>query len=176
MANNCYYRMKAVADNEDALKRFVEIMKYNDDEFFIYRCFNADAEGEIQKENELFSLIITGDVAWSCVKWFDGVEDFDCKAQNLDGTLRNNSHYITLDLLCNKLGIGLEVWSQESGCEFEEHYIVNRKGEIVINEEEVWSQDWWDEENNCEREEPIEIGGFDDWGSFCLANEIFYEN
>lgn len=176
MANNCYYVLKAVAKDEETLKRLVRIMNYEDDEFFIYRCFQA-IEGEIKKEdNGLFSIIIDGDVAWSCTHWFETVEDFDSKNENLDGTLVNNSHYISLDLLCEKLGIGLEVWSQESGCGFEEHYIVNRKGEIVINEEESWSQDWWDEENDCEREEPIETGGFEDWGSFCFANEIYYED
>ena len=82
MANNCYYALKAVANNEEALKRLVRIMKYEDEEFFIYRCFQA-IEGEIKKEdNGLFSIEIEGDVAWSCAKWFDHEEDKNELAEN----------------------------------------------------------------------------------------------
>ena len=165
MANNCYYALKAVANNEEALKRLVRIMKYEDEEFFIYRCFQA-IEGEIKKEdNGLFSIEIEGDVAWSCAKWFDHEEDKNELAEN-------NAHYITLDLLCEKFNIGIELWSQECGCEFQEHYVVNHKGEILIDDNVYWSYIYKDEKGN-ELDEPIEKGGFEGWGKFDNENAIY---
>ena len=42
MANNCLYTMKAVSKDENALKRLAKIMEYEDNEYYIYRCFSAD--------------------------------------------------------------------------------------------------------------------------------------
>ena len=174
MANNCFYEMKAVAKSKEALERLVEIMKYKDSEYFIYRCFSAEAN--IYQDGEYYVADISGDVAWSCSKWFGHEENkdelivlsYDKDMNETYGT----SHYITLDILCERLEIALEVYGQESGCEFQEHYVVNSKGEVVVSECESWSQIWYDENDNM-LDEPIEVGGFEYYGLFSYPNEIY---
>lgn len=167
MANNCLYRMHAVAKNENALKRLVAIMNYRDAEYFIYRCFSAMVENTYEEDGK-FVYEIDGDVAWSCARWFENKEDFDSiLAEN--GT----AHCITLDLLCKRLGIAIELYSEECGNGFQEWYRCNHKGELTANESCDWMLTMEDEDGN-ELDEPIEEGGFG--GDYCVfgkANEIW---
>ena len=177
MANNCFYTMKATSKDENALKRLISIMKYKDPEYFIYRCFSVS--GDISKEGDYYVANLTGDVAWSCSKWFETEEKpedlivlkYDENMKEIYGT----AHYISLDILCKKLEIGLELYSEESGCCFQEHYLVDANGNILIEDCVEWTEDWWDEENDCERDEPVYTGGFDDYCCFAHAKEIFGE-
>ena len=173
-------QLKAVAKEKSALERLVSIMEYKDPEYFIYRCFSVS--GDITKEGDYYVANLTGDVAWSCTKWFETEE----KPEELivlkyeDGwkctrPVFGTAHYITLDLLCKKLEIGLELYSEESGCCFQEHYHVDANGNILIKDCVEWTEDWWDEENDCERDEPVYTGGFDDYCCFAHAKEIFGE-
>ena len=167
MANTCIYTMKAVSENKEALERLVSIMKYKDPEYFIYRCF--EAHSNIYKDGEYYVADISGDVAWSCSNWFGHEEKpdelivlkYDENMKEIYGT----SHYISLDLLCKKLGIGIEVFSEERECCFQEHYMVNSEGEITINERVEWIEDWWDE--------AITTHGFEYYCQFNYPCEIF---
>ena len=175
MANNCFYTMKAVSENKEALERLISIMEYKDPEYFIYRCF--EAHSNIYKDGEYYVADISGDVAWSCSNWFGTEEKPEelivLKKDDNWNPIHGTAHYITLDLLCKKLGVGIEVFSEESGCCFQEHYMVNSEGEITINETTEWTEDWWDEENDCERDEPITTGGFEYYCQFNYPCEIF---
>lgn len=179
MANDCFYSMIAVSKDKSALERLIKIMEYKDDEYFIYRCFSVSNGENIEKENDYYYVDITGEVAWSCTHWFETKEDKDClialgwdkeTGKEINGT----AHYISLDLLCKKLGIGVEVFSQESGCCFQEHYLVNHDGTFVFNESTNWELNWCDE-NGDELDEPIEIGGFDYYEEFSSVEEIYGE-
>lgn len=182
MANNCFYQMKVVADKKENIERLLTILNYKDNEYFIYRVFSADNFDVIVEENGLFYAVIEGDVAWSCAKWFETEEDektLIClgyeKDENgmelFDKPIYGTAHYITLDLLCKKLNIGIELYSEECGCEFQEHYVVNHNGEIVVNKCVEW-RTIYEDENGNELNEPYEEGGFGDW-EFALTNEIF---
>ena len=174
MANNCFYQMRAVAKNKEALERLVQIMQHKDSEYFIYRCFEAEAN--IYKDGDFYVADISGDMAWSCSKWFETQEnknelivlDYDFK----DSTVYGTAHYISIDLLCKILGIGVELFSEESGCQFQEHYLVNANGDFIFSEVTDWTQEWYDE--NWELlAEPIETGGFEYYGDFSFPNEIY---
>lgn len=167
MANNCLYTMHAVAKDENALKRLVAIMNYKDPEYFIYRCFNAVLDSSYEVGDK-FVYEITGDVAWSCVKWFEHEE-------NAEEVLSDNgtAHYITLDLLCERLGIAIELYSEECGMCFQEWYMCNHEGKLTANESREWTQKLEDEDGN-ELDDPIEEGGFgDDYCNFHKAEEIW---
>jgi hypothetical protein len=110
--------------------------------------------------------MLYGDVAWSCGSWFDRIERFD----ETDGI--SNAHYITLYLLCERLGIAVEVFGEEPGMWFQEHYICNPKGDTVCNECTEWHQTWFDDDGNY-LPEPIESGGFDYYCDFDTASAIY---
>lgn len=164
MANDCFYQMKVVAKDKETIERLISIMKYDDKEYYIYRCFEAMAD-EIKKEDDYFTTIISGDVAWSASDWFNGNENVKSKTEK-------GAHYVSVDILCKRLGFAVECFTQEPGMQFEEHYIVNNKGEIIIDETEDWGQNWEDEEGN-ELMEPEEWGGFDYWGNFNTAYDLW---
>jgi hypothetical protein len=167
--------MVAVSKDKSALERLIKIMRYEDEEYYIYRCFSA-VDNEIEENDGLYSVLIDGDVAWSCRRWFEGKEDvndkivlkYDDDMKEIYGT----SHYISLDLLCEKFGIGVELFSEESGNCFQEHYLVNHEGEIVFNESVEWTQEWYDENNNL-LDKPIEKGGFEYYLNFSGIEEIY---
>lgn len=179
MANNCFYTMKVVAKNENAINRLLSVMRYEDNEFFIYRC-NSAYLTSMHKEGEFFVGMVGGDVAWSCYRW---ITDNENKNEKLctgyitgKGGIRVSqygpAHYAPLTVVCRNLNIGIEIFSQEAGIGFQEHYIIDHRGAVVVNEEENWLQDWWDDDNDCEREEPIETGGFSYYGNFNDASSI----
>ena len=166
MANNCFYTMNAVAKDKAVLERLLDIMNYRDNEYCIYRCFSADMVGETE-EDGFYRMEISGYVAWSCTHWFDHEEELGNKGST-------GAHYVTLDILCRKLGIGIELFSEECGCQFQEHYMVDHNGNVLWNERVEWTQEWEDEDGN-ELDEPIETGGFDYYCQFddsaCIYGE-----
>jgi hypothetical protein len=168
MANDCWYSMVAVAPKKETLERFIKIMNYEDEEYFIYRC-RSSSPNEIvfDEKSNLYYVGIQGDVAWSCERWFETVENKNELIAN--GT----AHYITLDLLCQKLNFGLEVFAEESGCCFQEHHTVYHSGEHY-GESEEWHEEWCDEDGN-ELDEPISVGGFDYYLQFNNYEEIYGE-
>jgi len=165
MANNCYYTMRAVSKDKNALDRLVKIMEYKDNEYYIYRCFSAEVYDRAEVE-DFFVLLIDGDVAWSCDQWFNAEDE---EVPNKDG---NGAHLIRLDALCKKLKIGMEVWSQEPGIGFEEHYIVNADGKIIVNDCADWCRIWEDEDGE-ELDQPEEEGGFYNYGSYADPKVIY---
>ena len=166
MANDCEYEMTAVSRSREALERLVRIMKYQDPEYFIYRVFDAELREDIEAtEDGFFIARIDGDVAWSCATWFTSKERLDSIHE------ATGAHYITLDLLCRKLGIGVEVYGQEGGCGFQEYHRCTHAGE-VSGDCADWSEEWCDDEGN-ELDDPIEKGGLAGYGEESSPEEIY---
>ena len=164
MPNWCEYTMKAVSKSKDALDRLISILQYEDEEYYIYRCASVSVSNEFQ-EDDYFVVMLYGDVAWSCSAWFDRVE-------RLDKTIESGGHYVPLDTLCERLKIAVEVFGEESGMEFQEHFICNSKGDVTCDECTEWHRDLFDNDGN-ELPEPIESGGFDYYCDFDTASAIY---
>lgn len=178
MANICNYNMIVVSPKKENLERLIKIMKYKDEEYFIYRCFYVSSENEISfdKENDVYYMKLNGDVAWSVEKWFECDEDKEEKViigrNENNETIYGNAHYITLDILCKKLDLGIEVYAEESGCCFQEHFRINHYGECTFNESAEWILHWVDDNGN-DLEEPYEEGGLDNYNEFSTLKEIY---
>lgn len=166
MANNCFYTMKAVAKDENALKRLHKIMNYEDPEYYMYRVFSCDIDEDLHQDGEFYVAQFAGDVAWGCNSWFESDERPDDK-------IENGAHYITLDLLCQRLGIAVEVYGEEAGCQFQQWYRCDHNGEVESDSAE-WIQTWEDEDGN-DLDEPEEEGGLDGYGVFSTNDEIWGE-
>lgn len=166
MANCCFYTMKAVSKDENALKRLVKIMNYEDTEYYIYRCDSADLVWT-DKEDDFFVYKICGYVAWSASHWFGCYEHNDEHHR-----IENGAHYISLDLLAKCLGIAVEIYTEESGCCFQEWIMCDHNGDEQSDTVE-WTEQWQDEDGN-DLDEPIEDGGFgDDYCNFNDASVIW---
>lgn len=167
MPNWCSYTMKAVSKDKKALDRLISIMSYNDKEYYIYRCSSVHVADEYTV-GDYFVVMLDGDVAWSCSRWFDSCEIIN----ETNGA--SEAHYISIDLLCARLGIGVEVFSEEPGMQFQEHYLCHATGEIVDNECVPWTSSWFDDDGN-DVDEPIESGGFDYYCDFDSPLRIYGE-
>lgn len=168
MSNDCFYQMKAVAKTKAVLEKLIDILNYNDKDYYVYRVKSAEAFDEIAKEGDFYAVNIDGDVAWSCGYWFND----DRKVENIH-ELKNlpEATYTTLRQLCKKLGIGIEVYGKESGNCFQEYYHCDHNGKVVEDSED-WFEEWQDEDGN-ELDDPIESGGLKDYGLYHGAAEIY---
>lgn len=164
MANNCYFRMKVVGMPEH-IKELIDMLtkkdKYQDTGLGgIYFCeiYEGSAdEGAVE---------LWGECAWSVAT---AMIDY--------GTL----DVITLPAATEKFGLTVEVYSEELGMGFQEHYLVEN-GKIIIEEcvdcEEYYVQDMTaDEKEEFKREHRltegeiiermeegyVKIGGFERW-------------
>ena len=164
MANNCEYDLKAVAKSKEALEQFIAVMKYEHSDYYLYRVFEADPDPIVSYQG-LFGVHIAGDVGWSCYEWVHSSEDLNKKSGN-------GAHYISMRELCKRLDMGVEIFSREPGCAFQEHYIIDHTGAVLVDETEQWIVHWADENGNL-LDTPVETGGFSYYGDFRTCNEIF---
>ena len=185
MANDCCGTMRVVSRDKGAIERFEKIMQYKDDEFFCYRVFEFERTS-IAKEGDLWVAEYSTDVAWSSDKWFHDsdnpkekiISGYNKKtyyredgtsyvADDWDSPIYGTAHYTSVTHLCKVLGIGVELWTTEPGCGFEEHAMADSLGRMKYDSEE------YREECTDDGEVVSEKHGFKDFGDWLSASEIY---
>lgn len=162
MPNYCNYSM-CVVGKKESVEEFIKVMNagYNygtmefDYDRHMFRVFEAVNDEIEEIDNEKFRTVINGYCAWSvhsCM--FEDGYYGDIKRDYPD-----NFRGTTLPLESERLGIDIEVFSEESGMCFQEHYIII-DGELVREEttdwEEIWVEDYETKED-AEEDLGIEI-------------------
>ena len=145
MANNCGFSLKARGSEKD-LSRLLSIMNYTDSEYRLYRIFEAVAD-TYEESNTIY---IYGDCAWSVRSCMLDIEFNYYNSAKKTNSLVDNKGVkgITIDQLAKILNLDIEIWSEEYGCGFQEHYIINHNGEIEVSdcvdavEVEVGDDEW----------------------------------
>ena len=162
MANNCPYNMRVVAKDKAAIERLYNIMRYRDSEYYLYRVFSVEKD-ETEEDGDLFVADFFGDVAWGCSPWI--YDETDKTKKSATG-----AHYSNLLEICADLNVGVEIFAEEEGIGFQQHFRVDRRGEIDISE----SADWSCEYN--EDGEPIsQTGGLEGYMDWSYCSEIYGE-
>lgn len=173
MANDCTGTMKVVCrtGNETAIDRLARIMRYKDPEWYMYRVFEfcENDPGHREHTEDGFTVAtFSTSVAWSGWRWFDTDRSGWCMVgeKNPKGTDFLN--------LCRLLGIGVEYFATEVGCQFAEHYLCDSNGSLLVEEsahyEEVYPLDENGEPDysqDCEERTDLDLWDFRD------AAEIF---
>ena len=176
MANICSFQM-CVRGNCSNIEKFYDAMMQKGN---IYMGRGAEAEIEFESEDR---AMITGWCKWSVIsalvdnavsmrtnpsRWYWG-DDVDPK----------NLEFITLFEACKKWNLDMEVYSEECGCCFQEHFVFI-DGDLVCDECVEWEEyDLCDYETKEEAEEEcgtkftdeewarrddrITRGGFENW-------------
>lgn len=141
MANNCDFEMN-IAGEKAAVNEFVQMLKWEGpfEEQGLGRIYDFD-EIEVKtlakvNDKELISLQGGGDCAWSVLTAM--MQEY-------------RKDFPSLESETKRLGLALEVWSSESGCTFQEHYIID-KGNVLVDECVTYIEYWPD----CMDEEEIE--------------------
>ena len=177
MANICSFSMKVRGEHKNIAK-FYDAMMQNGS---VYMGRGADAE--IVYEDEDGTAQIDGWCKWSVSSamvtnaismrtepdiWYWG-----------EGVDASKIEFITLFEACRKWNVDMEVYSEEPGCCFQEHYVVIN-GDTVCDERVEWNEyciDNYKTKEEAEAELGIEIadeewncgdtfisrGGFENW-------------
>ena len=177
MANVCSFSMK-VKGNRGDIEQFCKAMMQDGT---VYMGRGADADIEFENEN---SASLQGWCKWSIQsalidnaismrtepnRWFFG-----------EGVNSEELEFITLFEACKRWNIVMEVYSEECGLQFQEHFLCD-KGEIIYQECIEWEEyDVYDYETKQEAEDDIGVeftdeewanqddgritrGGFENW-------------
>lgn len=176
MANICSFSMR-VKGNKDDIEQFYNAMSQKGT---IY--MGRGAEADIDWDDDDVAMI-DGWCKWSVQSamvtnaismrtepdiWYWG-----------DGVSSKGLEFITLFEACKKWNIIMEVYSEEGGCQFQEHYICD-KGDIICDECVNWEEhdiDDYETKEDAEEELGIKLtdeewankyervtrGGFPDW-------------
>lgn len=185
MANDCCGTMRVASKNKAAIERFERIMQYNDDEFFCYRVFEFERVNMFEEDGYWVAEYAT-DVAWGSDKWFRDSDNSDEKirigynkktyyredgtsyvADDWDSPIYGTAHYTSVTHLCGVLDIGVELWTTEPGCGFEEHAMADSLGRMKYETAE------YREECTDDGEIVGEKHGFEDFGDWHSASEIY---
>lgn len=132
MANYCYYTMKITGKPEN-IKEMYKIMKNDYDEgLHLHRVFNAYASDLITLEDGF--IYVSGDCAWSVYScMLEGEHTY--YTQNKEACAKENKAFngTTLTAESKRLNLGIEIYSEETGLEFEERYVIFN-GEILLED------------------------------------------
>ena len=162
MANCCGWDMMVVGKDKASLDRLLKILKYEDKEFYLYRVFDAYVNTKPRKRGDYYVARYYGDVAWSADPWVNATPNPDEKNDR-------GASYTNLREICKTLGIGVEIWTEEPGVGFQQHIIIDSRGEVGVDDSEDWTDGYEDEDG----EEVEEEGGFADYGEFSHPDEIY---
>lgn len=158
MANLCSFSMVVVGKSEENINTFMEWMN-QEANTWMGRGAEADIY-DIEEDDGTFRAEINGCCKWSIQSsLIDNAISMRTEPNRWSfGTEENvNLRFVTLYEACKELDLNMEVYSEEPGCEFQEHYLFI-DGELELDE----CVDYH-EEFNEETEEYEGIGGFASW-------------
>ena len=185
MPNYCNYSM-CVKGTKENVEEFIKVIqadyKYDTMEFsydrHLFRVFEAEYDEIEEVCDDVYQAVINGYCAWSVNSCMLD-QHFSSYYNGLKERYPNDFRGTTLQIESEKLNLDIEVYSEECGMCFQEHYII-LKGNIVCDEcvdwqeycisdyntkeeaEEEYGIEITDEEWNC-GEDYISRGGFGDW-------------
>lgn len=169
MANNCYFEM-LIKGTKESCEEWVKRMCSHNEPNHFYRIFTCEVyESEyIDEAKNEYMMEICGDCAWS-----------------LESCCRASGYSNGIDLFAvntKELNLRMEVFSEETGMCFQEHYIYDRgicKADECVDYHEYWyteseygsfeeykkiykipdeiTEEDFDENGICK------VGGFDEW-------------
>lgn len=185
MANECSGVCRVAAKDRGTLDRLVKIMNYDDGEFFVSRCRGFEATDEAREEEGLFVQQFYVNGAWNCARFFEtdedeknllcvGYEKDENGRKDFDRPIFGTAHLTNLVKLAEKLGFGIEMWTCEPGCGFSEHLTVDHEGNYNREVEDYTATYPNGEDGEPDYDsDPDEDYGFEDWGDFANADEIY---
>lgn len=175
MANICSFLMKVRGNKED----IIQFHKALNQEGKIWMGRGADADLEFE-DDDFASL--SGWCKWSVVSaLIDNAISMRTEPERWHREPGEEEHeYITLYEACKRWNLAMEVYSEEGGCQFQEHFICD-KGEVICEDCVEWEEyDIGDYESKEEAEEDLDVeftdeewanhddyritrGGFENW-------------
>jgi hypothetical protein len=139
-------------------------MKFSHDRHF-FRVFEADYDEVEEIGDKIYQVIINGYCAWSVNSCMLD-QHFSSYYNNLKERYPNEFRGTTLIIESKRLNLDVEVYSEEGGMCFQEHYII-LKGDMTCDECVDWEEYFlgdYDTKEEAEEELEIEITD-EEWNS-----------
>lgn len=176
MANLCSFLMKVKGNKEEDIESFCKALSQNGK---IWMGRGAEIDPTFEDDG---IAIISGWCKWSVMSaLIDNAISMRTEPERWYHPEDEEEHeYITLWEACERWNLVIEVYSEEGGCCFQEHYICD-KGDIICDQCEDWEVYYVDEyETKEEAEEDFGVeftdaewenqgdgiicrGGFENW-------------
>lgn len=144
MPNWCFFLMYVTCENKENLKEFRNVVyadyDYRFDKFSCDRHmfrFLPDTmmDNGIWETDDGYRMTFSGACAWSVYDcMFKGAGTYYDKVLNMCAATKQEFHGTDIITESRNLGLDIEIYSQELGMCFEEHYII-KHGELVCDEE-----------------------------------------
>lgn len=129
MPNLCCYSMK-IKGNKENVYEFHKRMRDYDAPNHLWRMFEADVYDEKDNEDGTITIDVAGSCAWSI--------ETCCRASGYSDGVD------LLEVNSRDLNLEIEIWSDESGMCFQEHYFY-KNGECLIDDCVEWNEYYYDE-------------------------------
>ncbi len=176
MANLCDYDMRVKGSRKN-IEKFINALNQTGN---IWMGRGAETNVTYDDEDTETTASVFGYCKWSIVSaLIDNAKSMREHPERWDCGKNDELTFITLDEASKIYNVNVEVYSQEPGCEFEEHYLII-KGEIIkddcVHYEEFYKGDF-DTKEEFEQEYDLTItdeewndgedyysrGGFSNW-------------
>lgn len=185
MANDACGNLKVVAKDKNTLDRIFKILSYNDEEFCLYRCREVQTSSLPYKDGEFWVQDFFVDGAWSCSQFFNhgdnpnmklviGYEKDSNGRDDYDKKIYGTAHFTDLCHIAKILDCGFELYDNEPGMCFWEHFSCNHNGELTCDESGKYelSQIENDDGDVIDNHEDYDIDYYND---FAFSDEIYGE-
>lgn len=127
MPNFCNFSMMVIGE-EEKLDEFIEILHNDYNKLHMFRIFEADENYREEFDDNKMISIIDGYCAWSVfVCMFPGEHTY--YDDEKDSPTKTN-----VLIESKRLGLDIEILSEECGMCFMEHYVI-KSGELIVDEE-----------------------------------------
>lgn len=162
MANLCSVRMRIAAKDAGSIQKFIEDVR-DHGAFKVYDGIFTKAEefdpGLVIESGGCAAYDVAFDCKWSFVTSFeeDGVNAMFGEGPEFTKYFHD---------FCGDHKVGIEAYSEESGCGFEEHYVITPDGRIIVSDCVNMSESYDEDKDEWTKE-----GGFGD-PDFALPERI----
>lgn len=187
MPNYCCYNMQVTGEKKENIEEFIQVLQadynYRTKEFtaprHMFRVFTADPS-DIVPYHGKYACNIVGDCAWSVYScMMEGPFSYYSEvAEEHPDDFRGT----TLIKESELLDLDIEVFSEEPGMGFAEHYLIS-KGDKIIDEEEPLQTYYFDEEEDsyeefqkntgCTMSKDELMDEYDGWYTIGGFNQVF---
>lgn len=160
MANLCSFNMVVIGNKKENIDLFHNMMNQNGTTW-MGRGAEVSIDN-IDEEEGRYRAELSGWCKWSveaamvsnAISMRTHPEIWSGHGKDEHG---NDLRFITLYEACKELDLDMEVYSEEPGCEFQEHYLF-KDGNLEVSECVHYTEEYDEEEG-----EYIPHGGFGDW-------------
>lgn len=148
MANNCYVNIHAVAVHKKDLQYLRDLMRDKGKDGEYLNAYNGKLHKPFKRDDGKYEGVITAICPWTCTDLYNGNNEF--------GRGHDPKKTSMLEF-CKKYNVGAECWAQEYGFGFQQHFVIDCNGNVLVDLE---SRDC---EFDLDDQEEIVEGGFEDF-------------